>query len=126
MLSNNKTYDNTNLRDHLKVFNDGIAIVYHAEERILNAVKGRFYYSVESVTYQKYIQAEQNSKTIVMSIGIPQGGCVVEHGDVVEINNEFYFVDHVQHKDYERPLWWQLYLTKPSNAYAIRVQERGA
>lgn len=124
MLSNNKIYDNTNLRDHLKVFNDGVVTVYKANERILTEIKGRFYFSKESISYQKYTQAEQNSKTIVMSIGIQQGGDPVEHGDVAEINGEFYFVDHVQHKDYERPVWWQLYLTKPTNAYAVRVENR--
>lgn len=126
MLTNNKTYDNSNLRDHTKTFNDGVVVIYKADERILTEIKGRYYFSKESISYQKYTQAEQNSKTVIMSIGIPQGSEPVEHGDVAEINGELYFVDHVQHKDYERPLWWQLYLTKPSNAYAIRVQERGA
>ena len=124
MLNSNKTYDNSNLRDKTKTFNDGMVSIYEASERILVTKKGDFYFSIESVSYQKYTQAEQNSKTIIMSIGIPQGGTPVEHGDVAEINGEFYFVDHVQYKDYERPMWWQLYLTKPTNSYAVRVEDR--
>lgn len=117
MLSSNKTYDNSNLRDKQKTFNDGILTVYTAEERILKEVKGEFYFSIESVSFDKYLQAHQNSKTVNAAVGIPESNIPVEHNDVVKIGNDFYKVTHAQRKDFESPNWYKLYLEKATIAY---------
>ena len=84
MLTNNKTYDDSNLRDHLKVFNDGVVDFYEASERVLKKLKAHFYYAVESISYETYLEASQNSKRDVIAIAIPAQGETIEHGDIAK------------------------------------------
>lgn len=117
MLNNNKTYDNSNLRDVQKTFNDGKVVFYNASERVLEDVKAEYYYSRESISYESYTMAEQNGKTAVVAIGIPYGGTVIEHGDVAKINGDYYMVDHVQFKDSNRPNWYKVFLERSTVPY---------
>ena len=112
MLNDNKTYDNSNLRDVAKSFNDGVVILYNADERILGEQKAQYNYSRESVSYETYQLADQNSRTAVIAIGIPYGGPTIEHGDIAKINDEYYMVNHVQYKDYNHPNWYKVFMTR--------------
>ena len=119
MLNNNKTYDNRNLRDRQKVFNDGFCEVYEAKERELGEHKGRYYFSKESVSYNSFDKARQDGEKVVMAIGIPcDTAC--NHGDAVQINDEWYTVDYAQLKTYNVPVWLKVFLTKPTLPYRRR------
>lgn len=117
MLKNNKMYDSQNLRGMLKVFNDGVVDFYTAEGRVLKEEKAHFYYSRESVSFESYTQGSQDSKTAVYAIGIPAQGEQIEHGDVALINEEYYFVDHVQFKDDKHPAYYKVYLERTTVPY---------
>lgn len=119
MLNTNKTYDNRNIRDKQKLFNDGVVDIYYASERILKKKKGHYYYSQESVSYQTYLEAEQNSKYEVLAIGISENNVVPEHGDICVINGTFYMLDHATYNDYNRPKWYKLYLNSTTIPYVI-------
>lgn len=119
MLNRNKTYDNSNLRDVQKVFNDGVAVFYEACERVAESKKGKKFFSRESISFETYTRADQNSKTIVKAIGVPEGGFDIEHGDVVIVNGEQYIVSHAQLKTYEHPNWYKVYLERPTIEYEI-------
>lgn len=117
MLNNNKTYDNSNLRDHLKVFNDGIVHFYESEERVLIREKAHFYYSRESISYETYLKASQNTNRAVIAIGIPAEGNTILPGDIAEIEGEYYKVDHIQFKDYGKPNYYKVYLNGATVPY---------
>lgn len=123
MLHNNKTYDNSNIRDHLQVFNDGVVTFYEADERALVKVKGTFYYSNESISYETYLKASQNSRRQVMAIAIPSGGAVIMSGDIAVIEDKYYMVDHSQFKDYGRPNYYKVYLNETTIPYVNEVEE---
>lgn len=122
MLNNNKTYDNSNLRDKAKNFNDGVVDFYEANERVLKKRKARFYFSRESISYETYLDASQNSRRSVMAIGIPAQHIPIEHGDVALINGKFYMVDHAQYKDYEQPNWYKVFLNETTIPYVNEVE----
>lgn len=117
MLNNNKTYDNSNLRDHLKVFNDGIVNFYESEERILVREKAHFYYSKESISYETYLKASQNTNRSVIAIGIPSEGTTILPGDIAEIEGKYYKVDHIQFKDFGKPNYYKVYLNEATVPY---------
>lgn len=117
MLSSNKTYDNSNLRDHLKVFNDGIVNFYESEERILVREKAHFYYSRESISYETYLKASQNTNRSVIAIGIPAEGTTILPGDIAEIEGKYYKVDHIQFKDFGKPNYYKVYLNEATVPY---------
>lgn len=117
MLHSNKTYDNSNIRDAQKVFNDGFAMFYIADERMIKERIGNKPISEESISLESFTKAEQNGRIIVRVIGVPVGGFVPEHGYVAVVNGEQYVVTHSQRKDYERPNWWKVYLERPTIEY---------
>ena len=117
MLNNNKTYDNSNLRDHLKVFNDGIVNFYESEERILVREKAHFNYSKESISYETYLKASQNTNRSVIAIGIPSEGTTILPGDIAEIEGKYYKVDHIQFKDFGKPNYYKVYLNEATVPY---------
>lgn len=123
MLTNNKTYDDSNLRYHLKVFNDGVVDFYEASERVLKKLKAHFYYAVESISYETYLEASQNSKRDVIAIAIPAQGETIEHGDIAKIGDKFYQVDHVQYKDYNLPHYYKVFLYGLANKYVVETGE---
>lgn len=120
MLNTTKTH--INLRDNQHVFNDGLVIFYNAVERVLKSEKARFYFSNESISYETFLQAEQNSKRDVIAIGIPEQGTKIEHGDIAMIGNTYYKVDHVQYKDYNKPEWYKVFLNSSTIPYVNEVQ----
>lgn len=120
MLNTTKTH--INLRDNQHVFNDGLVIFYNAVERVLKSEKARFYFSNESISYETFLQAEQNSKRDVIAIGIPAQGTKIEHGDIAMIGNTYYKVDHVQYKDYNKPEWYKVFLNSSTIPYVNEVQ----
>lgn len=122
MLNTNKTYDNRNLRDKQQLFNDGLVIFYNAVERVLKSEKARFYFSNESISYETYLKAEQNSKRDVVAIGIPAQGSKIEHGDIAKINDTYYKVDHVQYKDYNKPEWYKVFLNSTTIPFVNEVE----
>ena len=71
MLSNNKTYENNNLRDVQKTFNDGVCDVYEAEERFITKYKGRFQFCNESIGITHFYEAYANKIGIDLIISIP-------------------------------------------------------
>lgn len=123
MLNSNKTYDDSNLRDKLKVFNDGVVEFYEANERVLKKMKARFYYGLESVSYERYLDASQNSKRDVMAIAIPAQGEKIEHGDIAKIEDKYYQVDYAQYQDYNVPHWYKVYMNSSTIPYQIEVGE---
>lgn len=123
MLNNNKTYDNRNLRDRQKVFNDGIVEFYEADERILKKKKARFYFSQESIKYETYLEASQNSKRAVVAIGVPAQSVPIVHGDIALLNGKYYIVDHSQYKDYEKPNWYKVFLNETTIPFVNEVDD---
>lgn len=121
MLNTSKTH--INLRDNQHVFNDGLVIFYSAVERVLKSEKARFYFSNESISYETFLQAEQNSKRDVIAIGIPAQGTKIEHGDIAKIGDTYYKVDHVQYKDYSKPEWYKVFLNSSTIPYINEVQD---
>lgn len=120
MLTNNKTYDNSNLRDHAKVFNSGHVEFHKAEERLLLETFATYDYCVESISYKTYLEASQHSRKAVIAIGIPAGGTPIEHGDIAILNGDTetpYYVDHVEYQDYARPVWFKVYLERSTIPY---------
>ena len=118
MLNRNKTYDNSNLRDVQKMFHDGVCGVYQAHERVLGKLIGKYYFSRESVSYERYYDAVQNSETAVIAIGIPVSNIQFDTGMIVVINGEQYRIDHAQFKNYEKPNWYKVYLRRSEFIYA--------
>lgn len=119
MLNSNKTYDDSNLRDKLKVFNDGVVDFYEANERVLKKLKAHFYYAIESISYETFLEASQNSKRDVIAIGVPAQGEKIEHGDIAKIDDKYYIVDHVQYKDYNVPNYYKVFLYGTTNQYVV-------
>lgn len=117
MFKNNKTYDNSNLRDVQKTFNDGLCSVYQLKERMLGDKIGDFRFSNESVTYQRYLEAEQNNQTISRSIGIPKGTKDVLERMAVKIGEDWYLIDHIQLKTYDHPTWLKMFLERTTIPY---------
>lgn len=123
MLNNNKTCDNSNLRDRAKNFNDGVVDFYEANERVLKKRKARFYFSRESISYETYLDASQNSRRSVMAIGVPAQHIPIEHGDIARIDGKYYMVDHAQYKDYEQPNWYKVFLNETTIPYVNEVED---
>lgn len=102
MLNNNKTYENSNLRDIEITFNDGVCYVYEAKERELISEKGKFYFVIESVGLNHYYQAQNNNIGIDRMIGVPLND-LIDTQDIVKIDDVYYRIVRIQHKDYNRP-----------------------
>lgn len=102
MLNNNKTYENSNLRDVEITFNDGVCYVYEANERELTGEIGKFYFKNESVGLNHYYQAQNNNLGIDRMIGIPFNE-LIDVQDIVKIDVEYYRIVRIQYKDYYRP-----------------------
>lgn len=102
MLNNNKTYENSNLRDIEKTFNEGVCYVYEANERELTSFKGKFYFAIESVGLNHYFQAQNNNIGIDRMIGVPLND-LIDTQDIVKIDDVFYRIVRIQYKDYNRP-----------------------
>lgn len=117
MLNSNFTYDNRNLRDREKSFNAGVAYFYSANERVKGDLKEKYYFSDESISFDSFLKAQQNNTTVSRAIGIPAGGALIEHGDIVVINDEEYIVSHSQYQDYARPVWYKVYLERSTIPY---------
>ena len=117
MLNTNYTYDNRNLRDKQKSFNDGVAYFYNANERVKGELKAKYYFSKESISLDSYLKASQNNITVTMAIGIPEGMPLIEHGDIAVFNNEEYLVTYSQYQTYERPHWYKVYLERSTIPY---------
>lgn len=117
MLNTNYTYDNRNLRDKQKMFNAGVAYFYNAEERVKCDLKGKFYFSKESVSLNSYLNAKQNNTTVELAIGIPESPIIIEHGDIAIIDDEEYMVTYSQYQDYEYPHWYKVYLERNTIPY---------
>ena len=117
MLNTNYTYDNRNIRDKQKMFNAGVVYFYNAEERVKGSLKEKYYFSKESISLDSYLKASQNNITATLAIGIPEGGAIIEHGDIAIINGEEYMVTYAQFQDYERPNWYKVYLERNTIPY---------
>lgn len=102
MLNNNKTFENSNLRDVEITFNDGVCFVYQANERELTSLKGKFYFVNESVGLNHYYQAQNNNIGIDRMIGVPFNE-IIDTQDIVKIDDVFYRIVRTQYRDYHRP-----------------------
>ena len=118
MLNSNKTYDNSNLRDVQKVFNDGLVSIYSAHERNLGEKKGDFYFSRETLRFGRYLEAEQNNTTITRVIGVPiPTGIEIKPMDVAVINDEQYIIRFIDFRDWYRPPFYKLALMRSTIVY---------
>ena len=116
MLHNNKTFDNSNLRDVQKTFNDGICEVLQAHERTITSSKGIYYYSNETVGVKAYFEANINSDVIELAIGIPLVDGISPQ-DIVLINTVYYKIVNIQRKDNKKPNFLKLFLKKDKIRY---------
>lgn len=102
MLNNNKTYENSNLRDVQITFNEGICSVFEAKERELISYKGDFNFSIGSVGVAHYFEFYNNNISIDRIINVPINN-KIDTQDIIEINNVFYRVQRIQYKDNKKP-----------------------
>lgn len=120
MLSNNKTYENNNLRDVQKVFNDGVCEIYEANERVLGTFKGKFFFAKESVGIAHFYQAYNNNITIDKAIAIPYNDITIDSQDIVKVDNVWYKIARIQYKDNKKPKFWVLSLQKSQFSYEVQ------
>lgn len=118
MLNNNKTYENSNLRDVQKTFNDGIVRIYSAKERKLIRLKGEFMFSNESVGSNQFYEAHVNNINIDRSIGVLAND-IITLQDVAKIDNVFYRIVRIQYKDNNKPHWLNIVLERSVFNYEI-------
>lgn len=111
MLSNNKTFANNNLRDVQKTFNDGFCVVYEAEERTLIKNKGFFHFSNETVGLNTYFENNVRGTEIEKAIGIPVNP-VLDRLDILKIDDCFYKIVEIQHKDKKKPHFFKVFLKR--------------
>lgn len=116
MLHNNKTWDNSNLRDVQKTFNDGLVYVYKAKERTLIEEKGYFHFSNETVGVKTSFDNYINKDVIEKAIGIPKMDGIVPQ-DIVKIDNVFYKVMKTQRKDNKKPNFLKVFLKEEKIKY---------
>lgn len=117
MLTNNKTYNKTNLRDIQKSFNDGICYVYQANERQLGDFIGQFHYANESVGINQYWNAQVNNVNIDLAISIPTSIKEITNQDVIKIDDIFYNIRRLQYHDKGRPNYWTISLSRSVFSY---------
>lgn len=102
MLNNNKTYENSNLRDVQITFNEGVCRVYKANERELIKYKGAFNFGIGSVGVAHYFQFYNNNISIDRIINVPLNN-KIDTQDIVEINDMYYVIRRIQYKDNKKP-----------------------
>lgn len=124
MLTNHKTYSNKNLRDVQKTFNDGICYLYGTDERELVEFKGKFHFSNESIGISHYWEAHNSNVAVDRAIGIPCNDLTIDSQDVIKIEDTFYTIARIQYKDYNKPRYWQLTLSKEQFSYTERDSDR--
>ena len=118
MLSSNKTYDNSNLRDVQKCFNDGKVKIYSAHERVLGDEKADLYFSRETLRFDRYLQAEQNNTTIERVIGVPiPTGIEIKPMDIAVIDGVQYVIWYIDFRDWYRPPFYKLALQRSTILY---------
>ena len=122
MLNNNKTYENSNLRDVQITFNDGICTIFKAIERKLIENIGNFDFSNGSVGVGHYFQAYNNNISIDRIIRIPLND-KIDPQDVAQIGEEFYRIVRIQYKDDKRPKYMSLSLQRSAFQYINAVPE---
>lgn len=108
--------DVSNLKDVRKNFNDGVADIYQAEERVLTEKIGRFNFSIESVGITQFFQAQVNNIRIDMAIGVPFNE-LIDNQCIVNIGDEWYKIVRIQYKDNRKPNWWLITLTRSEFNY---------
>ena len=118
MLSNNKTYTNNNLRDVQKVFNDGVCEIYEANERELGDLKGKFFFTYESVGIAHFYQAYNNNITVDKAISIPTNREALNSQDIVKIESVWYKIVRLQYKDNKKPNYITITLSRSPFSYA--------
>lgn len=110
MLHNNKTFDNSNIRDVLKVFNDGIATFYKGKEHVLGEELGKLYFSKETIKFDKLMDYYMNSSEISLVIGVPFNAFTFDVGDFVLINNRYFKIRVIQEVIRTKPPFLKLSL----------------
>lgn len=123
MLTKKKTYNNNNIRDTIKTFNNGVCDVYVAEERTIGQHKGKFNYAYESVGINQYYQAYNNNIGVDMAISVPQNDITIDTQDIVKINDDWYKIVRIQYHDNKRPFYWTLSLQKSQFSYVEVVSD---
>ena len=121
MLTNNKTYQKTNLRDNQITFTDGVCFIYSSQERTLKELKGKFYFSRASVGIKHFWEAYANEVVVDESINIPFNNITVNPQDICKIGNEFFKIVRVQFHDNKLPNYWQLSLERQPFDYKGEV-----
>lgn len=122
MLTHNKTYTKSNLRDVEKTFNDGVCEVYSANERVLGTLKGKFYFAKESVGIAHFYQAYNNNVLIDCAISIPYNNITINSQDVVLLGGVWYKIARIQYKDNKKPKHWILSLQKENFGYEVAYE----
>lgn len=118
MLTSNKTYDNSNLRDVQKTFNDGLVSIYTAHERVLDEKKGDLYFSRETLRFERFMQADQNNITISRVIGVPiPTAFTINPMDIAVIDGIQYIIRYIDFRDWYRPAFYKLVLERSTILY---------
>lgn len=123
MLAKKKTYNQNNLRDVVKVFNDGVCFVYVANEREIQSCKGKFNFAYESIGVNHFYQAYNNNIGIDTQISIPMNNIVVDSQDLVRIEDIWYRIVRIQYHDNKKPKYWTLTLQKDQFSYVEATNE---
>lgn len=119
MLKTKITTNESNLRDRLITFNDGVCYLYEANERKIINNKGKFNFKNESIGIAHYFQAYNNNISLDMAISIPYNNITIDTQDIVEINGIYYRISRIQFHDNKSPKYWTLSLTKQPFSYEV-------
>lgn len=120
MLNNNKTYENSNLRDVQITFTEGVCFVYEASERELTRLKGHFDFSIGSVGVAHYFQFYNNNISIDRIINIPLNN-IIDTQDIVMIDDVYYRIQRIQYKDNKKPNYLAVSLQRSPFNYINNV-----
>lgn len=124
MLNNNKTYENSNLRDVQITFNEGVCSVYQAQERELVRFKGKFNFSIGSVGLAHYFEFYNNNISIDRVINVPVNN-MIDTQDIIKINCVYYRVQRIQYKDNKKPNYLAISLQRSPFNFIDNIQECG-
>lgn len=119
MLNNNKTYANKNLRDVQKVFTDGICYVYDIVERNVIKEVGKFYFSDETYSMERLIESHTVNDGILKVIGVVSNN-LINPSAIINIDGINYRIATIQEKNYNKPVWYKIGLTRDNFDYEIQ------
>lgn len=113
--------DRDNLSTIKKTFNQGLCIIYQAQERRLTKLVGKFEFSIETIGVVQFYQARVNNVGIDKAIGVPFNA-LIDNQCIVQIGNIFYKIVRLQYKDDRSPKWWHITLQRSEFNYVDETE----